>query len=81
VLCNITSMNLMQVDGVVFRYSVNLYYMISRTDLLRMDIGKYSFVSRTIRLWNRLLAEISGILPCKTNAFIKRVGKVINVVN
>jgi hypothetical protein len=24
----------------------------------RMDIGKYSFVNRTIRLWNRLPAEI-----------------------
>ena len=28
------------------------------------DIRKYSFVNRTIRLWNRLPAEILGTLPC-----------------
>jgi hypothetical protein len=47
----------------------------------RTDIGKYSFVNRTIRLWNRLRAEILGTLPCKPRAFKKRVRKVINVVN
>jgi len=47
----------------------------------KTGIGKYSFVNRTIRLWNRLLAEILGILPCKPNTFRKRVRKVINVVN
>jgi len=45
-----------------------------------MDIGKYSFVNRTIQLWNRLPAEILGTLPCEPNAFRKRVWKVI-VVN
>jgi hypothetical protein len=47
----------------------------------RTDIGKYSFVNRTIRLWNRLPAEILGTLPCKPRAFRKRIRKVINVVN
>ena len=47
----------------------------------RTNIRKYSFVNRTIRLWNRLPAEILGTLPCKTSAFRKRVRKVINVVN
>jgi len=47
----------------------------------RTDIGKYSFVNRTIQLWNRLLAEILGTLLFKTNGFRKRVRKVINVVN
>jgi hypothetical protein len=47
----------------------------------RTDIGKYSFVNRTIRLWNRLPAEVLETLPCKPNAFRKRVRKVINVVN
>jgi len=47
----------------------------------RTDIGKYSFVNRTIRLWNRLPAEILGTLTCKPDAFRKRVRKVINVVN
>jgi hypothetical protein len=47
----------------------------------RTDNGKFSFVNRTIRLWNRLPAEILGTLPCKTSAFRKRVRKAINVVN
>ena len=47
----------------------------------RTDIGKYSFVNRTIQLWNWLPAEILGTLPRKTNAFRKRVRRVINVVN
>jgi hypothetical protein len=47
----------------------------------RTDIGKYSFVNRTIRLWNRLPAEILGTLPCKPSDFRKRVRRVINVVN
>jgi len=47
----------------------------------RTDIGKYSFVNRTIRLWNRLPAEILGTLPSKPSAFRKRVRRVINVVN
>jgi len=47
----------------------------------RTDIGKYSSVKRTIRLWNRLPAEILGTLPCKPSAFRKRVRRVINVVN
>ena len=47
----------------------------------RTDIGKYSFVNRTIRHWNRLPAEILGTLPCKPCAFRKRVRKVINMVN
>jgi hypothetical protein len=47
----------------------------------RTDIGKYSFVNGTIRLWNRLPAEILRTLPCKPSAFRKRVRKMINVVN
>jgi len=45
-----------------------------------MDIGKCSFVNRTIQLWNQLPAEILGTLPRKPNAFRKRVRRVINVV-
>jgi hypothetical protein len=47
----------------------------------KTDVGKYSFVNRTIRLWNRLPAEILGTLPCKSSAFKKRVRRVINLVN
>ena len=46
-----------------------------------MDIGKYSFVNRTIRLWNRLPGEILETLSCKPNALKKSVRRVIIVVN
>ena len=38
----------------------------------RTDIGKFSFVNRTIQHWNQLPAEVLGILPCKPITFIKR---------
>ena len=47
----------------------------------RTDIGKYSFVNRTIQHWNQLLAEVLGILPCKPVTFKERVRKVINELN
>jgi len=47
----------------------------------RTDIGKYSLVNRTIQHWNQLLAEGSGILPCKPITFKKRVRKVIIELN
>ena len=42
-----------------------------------MDIGKYSFVNRTIQHWNQLPAEVLGTLPYKPIIFKKRVRKVI----
>ena len=47
----------------------------------RTDIGKYSFVNRTIQHWNQLPAEVLGILPCKPVTFKKRVRKVIIELN
>jgi len=47
----------------------------------RTDIGKYSFVNRTIQHWNQLRAEVLGILPCKPTTFKKRVRKVIIELN
>jgi hypothetical protein len=44
----------------------------------KTDIGKYSFVNRTIQLWNQLPADVLGILSCKPSNFRKRVRKVIN---
>jgi len=41
------------------------------------DIGKYSFVNRTIHHWNKLPAEVLGTLPCKPITFKKRVRKAI----
>jgi len=43
----------------------------------RRDIGKYSFVNRTIKLWNRLPAEELATFPTKSHIFRKRVRKVI----
>jgi hypothetical protein len=43
----------------------------------RTDIGKNSFVNRTIKNWNQLPAESFGIVPCKSKIFRKRVRKVI----
>jgi len=42
----------------------------------RTDMGKYSFVSRTIQHWNQLPTEVLGILPCKPITFKKRVRKL-----
>jgi len=47
----------------------------------RTDIGKYSYVNKTIQHWNQLSAEVLGILPCKPITFKKRVRKVIIELN
>jgi hypothetical protein len=47
----------------------------------KTDIGKYSFVNRTIQVWNQLPAEVLGTLSCKPSNFRKRVRKVINKAN
>jgi hypothetical protein len=59
---------------------------LSRVDLDRKirsrkqktDIGKYSFINRTIQLWNQLPAGALGTLSCKPINFRKKVRKVIN---
>ena len=47
----------------------------------RTDIGKYSFVNRTIQDWNQLSAEVLGTLPCKLNTLKKRVRTAISEVS
>jgi hypothetical protein len=44
----------------------------------RTDIGKYSFMNKTIEDWNQLPAEVLGTLPCKQNTLKKRV-RIIEV--
>jgi hypothetical protein len=46
----------------------------------RTDIGKYSFVNRTIQLWNQLPAGASGTVSCKPSDFRDRIRKVISEV-
>ena len=48
-----------------------------RTRRQRTDIGKYSFVNRTIGDWNQLPAEVLETLPCKRTTFRKRLRTVI----
>jgi hypothetical protein len=43
----------------------------------KKDIGKYSFVNRTIQLWNQLPADPLGSFSCKSSNFRKRVRKVV----
>jgi len=40
------------------------------------DAGKYSFVNRTIILWNQLPAVVLTTFPCRSHIFKKRVRKV-----
>jgi len=35
----------------------------------RTDIGKYSFVNRTIKNWNQLPTKTLGTFPCKPKIF------------
>jgi hypothetical protein len=43
----------------------------------RTDIGKYSSVNMTIKLWNQLPAETLTTLPSKSHMCRNRVGKII----
>jgi len=60
-------------------------YYLSRVDHVRKirdrkqrtDIGKYSFVIRTIKNWKQILAKASGTLHCKPKIFRNRVSKAI----
>ena len=47
----------------------------------RTDIGKYSFVNRTIQHWNQLPADMLGTLTCKPITFKRRARKVIIELN
>jgi hypothetical protein len=43
--------------------------------ILKYYIGKYSFVTRTIRHCNRLQAQALATFPCKSHIFRKRFKK------
>jgi hypothetical protein len=44
--------------------------------MIRTDVGKFSFVNRTIAEWNQLPEGAIGTSPVKTHIFRKRVRKV-----
>ena len=41
------------------------------------DVGKYSFVNRTITNWIQLPASLLASFPCKLSTFRKRVKNVV----
>jgi hypothetical protein len=43
----------------------------------RTDVDKYSFVNRTIKVWNSLPASILASFPCKLNTFRKRIREAV----
>jgi hypothetical protein len=47
----------------------------SRSRRQRMDIGKYSFVNKTIYHWNQLPTEVLRFLPCKPKLLKRGLGK------
>jgi len=51
-----------------------------RNSRQRTEIGKYSFVNRTIQLWNKLPMNALGTFPSKPSNFKERVRKVISEV-
>ena len=48
-----------------------------RTRKQRTDVGKCSFVNRSIRSWNQLLAGLLASFLCKLNTFRKRIKNVV----
>jgi hypothetical protein len=40
-------------------------------------MGKYCFVNRTVKLWNRLPAEALATFSCKSHIFRKKVKRII----
>jgi len=72
-------------DWKVIRDRLRRAFCLSRVDHVRKirdrkqrtDIGKYSFVNRTIRNWNQLPVEALGTFSCKREIFRKRVREAI----
>jgi hypothetical protein len=56
----------------------NVHILVSVSRKQWTDIGKYSFVNRTIQLWNQLPENALRTLSCKPSSFRKSVRKVIN---
>ena len=55
------------------KYFDTLQELQLRTRKKRTDVGKYSFVNRTITNWNQLSASLLASFPCKLSTFRKRV--------
>jgi hypothetical protein len=41
------------------------------------NVGKYSFVNRTIKTWNQLPSDLLASFPCTINTIRKRVKNVV----
>jgi len=73
--CAVLCQNGNKCAGFYVNMAKNVWKIRSRRQ--RTDIGKYSFVNRTIQDWNQLPAEVLGTLPCKLKTLKKRVRKAI----
>jgi hypothetical protein len=51
------------------------HYRKIRATIQTADIGKYSFVNRTVTDWNKLPAEALGTSPCKPHIFRRGLEK------
>jgi hypothetical protein len=49
-----------------------------RAKQIRTDVGKFSFVNRTIADWNQLPEGAIGFSQVNTHAFRRRIRKAIN---
>jgi hypothetical protein len=72
-----TIMDRLQAPSYLSRVDHNLKI---RARKQRTDVGKYSFVNRTITDWNQLSETEIGALTGNTYSFRKRVRKVITSV-
>jgi hypothetical protein len=52
-------------------------FKLIRTRKQRTDVGKYSFVNRTVKSWNQLPVGLLESFPCQLNTFRKRVKNVV----
>jgi hypothetical protein len=48
-----------------------------RSGKQRTDVGKFSFVNRTIKDWNRFPVGVLASFPCKLKTFRKRVREAV----
>jgi len=48
-----------------------------KTRKQRTDVGKYSFVNRTIKIWNQFTSSSLAPFPCKLNTFRKSVKDIV----
>jgi hypothetical protein len=67
-------------NNYMFKYTHITYYKKIKSRKQRTVVRKYSFVIRTIQLWNKTTADALENFSCKHSNLRRRVIKVINKV-